>query len=193
MKTSSEKVNGARSEQSALPAKQESHGRIGEAAVRAKCWMNGIRAYDTAGLRANFAHSDLLIETTDPRRPLWVQVKSGYPVRRDSVYLTQCLGESDREGDKFAADFVVFVNLEPSVAKAHDHDGSLKFEHLSFFVMPQEPANELFRRLVNEEEARPKRDGGKRSLQNMAVDASAADMNSYRDAWQLIRLASGAP
>lgn len=192
MKLSSERESGARSEEHVLPAKQQSHGRIGEAAVTAQCWMNGIRAYNTAGLRANFAGSDLLVETADPRRKLWVQVKSGYPVRRDSVYLTQCTSESDRETDKFAADFIVFVNLEPNAAKSHDHDGSLKFEHLSFYVMPREQANELFRRLVNEEEARPKRDGGQRSLQNMAVHASAADMDSYRDAWRLIRLASGA-
>jgi hypothetical protein len=31
--------------------KQQSHGKIGEAAVAAKCWMHGIPAYNTAGLR----------------------------------------------------------------------------------------------------------------------------------------------
>jgi hypothetical protein len=30
--------------------KQQSHGRIGEAAVVAKCWMHGIPAYNTAGI-----------------------------------------------------------------------------------------------------------------------------------------------
>ena len=32
--------------------KSQSHGKIGEAAVYAKCWMNGIPAYFTGGCAA---------------------------------------------------------------------------------------------------------------------------------------------
>jgi len=52
--------------------KSHSHGKIGEAAVYAKCWMHGIPAYFTGGLRSNFAGSDLIVETTDARKKLWV-------------------------------------------------------------------------------------------------------------------------
>jgi hypothetical protein len=45
--------------------KTQSHGKTGEAAVTAKCWMHGIPAYNTSGLRANFAGSDLIVDTSD--------------------------------------------------------------------------------------------------------------------------------
>lgn len=62
--------------------KTQSHGHIGEAAVAAKCWMNGIAAYSTGGLRANFAGSDLLIDTKDPKVKRLVEVKTGYTPTR---------------------------------------------------------------------------------------------------------------
>jgi len=71
-------------------SKSQSHGRIGEAAVYAKCWMHGIAAYFTGGLRNNFAGSDLIVETKDQRAKLWVQVKTGAPALKDHIYLTQC-------------------------------------------------------------------------------------------------------
>src|SRR5687768_16009710 len=91
--------------------KTQSHGRIGEAAVTAKCWMHGIAAYNTGGLRANFAGSDLIIDTANPKVKRLVQVKTGYcPTSR--VYLTQCTGEADLSDDRFVSDFVIFVNIE---------------------------------------------------------------------------------
>jgi hypothetical protein len=42
--------------------------------------MHGIPAYNTGGLRANFAGSDLIIETGDQRKKLWLQVKTGAPI-----------------------------------------------------------------------------------------------------------------
>src|SRR5947208_2555920 len=75
--------------------KTQSHGKIGEAAVTAKCWMNGIPAYNTGGLRANFAGSDLIVDTEDPKRKLLIQVKAGYSPRNDQIYLTQCKGEME--------------------------------------------------------------------------------------------------
>jgi len=92
--------------------KQQSHGKIGEASVAAKCWMHGIPAYNTAGLRANFAGSDLLVDTSDPTRKLLIQVKTGYNPSPDWVYMTQCAGEHELEKPKFVSDFVVFVNLD---------------------------------------------------------------------------------
>ena len=91
--------------------KQQSHGKIGEAAVAAKCWMHGIPAYNTAGLRANFAGSDLLVDTPDPTRKLLIQVKTGYNPSPDWVYMTQCAGEHELEKSKFVSDFVVFVGI----------------------------------------------------------------------------------
>lgn len=109
------------------PRKSQSHGKIGEAAVYAKCWMNGIPAYYTGGLRSNFAGSDLIVETSNIRSKLWIQVKTGAPVLKDHVYLTQCDGENDLGRDKFDADFVVFVNLDAKVALNHGHAGELDF------------------------------------------------------------------
>jgi hypothetical protein len=85
-----------------LLKKTQSHGKIGEAAAAAKCWMHGIAAYSTGGLRSNFAGSDLIVDTPDPRRKLLVQVKAGYARAKD-VYLTQCGGEDDLTNDKFVA------------------------------------------------------------------------------------------
>src|SRR5688572_11814378 len=95
--------------------KTQSHGKIGEAAVTAKCWMHGIPAYNTGGLRANFAGSDLIVDTADPKQKLLIQVKSGYNPRSDLVYLTQCKGEEELQSTKFVSDFVVFVNIDRKV------------------------------------------------------------------------------
>jgi hypothetical protein len=168
--------------------KKLSHGRIGEAAVTAKCWMHGIRAYSTSGLRANFAGVDLLIESGKvPGHLVRVQVKTGYIKTPGHVYLTQCAGEKDLERDKFNADFVVFVGIDPKTASAHDHDGSLGFEHLSFYVVPTDVANELFRREVRRGKDRPLKAGGERKLGNMAVSIPATELASYRDAWAQLR------
>ena len=170
--------------------KSESHGRIGEAATYAKCWMNGIRAYHTGGLRLNFAGSDLIVETKDPRQKLWIQVKAGAPTLKGHVYLTQCAGDKDLNNKKkFAADFVIFVNLDPKMAKSHLHDGSFNFEHLSFYIVPCDVANNIYRKALNRLANKPKRDGGRRKLGNMAIDVPAPKMDQYRDAWSLIRQA----
>ncbi len=145
--------------------KTQSHGRIGEAAVTAKCWMHGIPAHNTNGLRANFAGSDLIVDTKDPRRKLLVQVKTGYSPAKGQVYLTQASGEGDLEDDKFKADFVVFVNIEKKAGEAHQHDGTLDFSHLSYFVVPVDAANKAFRAAVKREFARPLiKTGGTRKL-----------------------------
>lgn len=166
--------------------KTVSHGRIGEAVVTAKCWMHGIPAHNTNGLRANFAGSDLIVDTADPRRKLLVQVKSGY-ARASQVYFTQATGVEDLEVAKFKADFVVFVNIDEKVGQQHAHDGKLQFDHFSFFVVPVDDANRLFRDAVRREFERPKKDGGVRSLSGLAVYATPGTMEPYRDAWQLLR------
>ena len=163
-------------------SKSQSHGHIGEAAVFAKCWMHGIHAYNTGGLRANFEGSDIIVETSDPRSKLWVQVKTGAPTERNCFYLTQSAGVKDLDGDKFSADFVVFVNLDPRASKSHAHDGSLDFNSLSFYVVPRDAANLLYREDLQRCAAKPKRDGGLRKLGNMAVHAASDNMAKYRDA-----------
>jgi hypothetical protein len=171
-------------------SKSVSHGRVGEAATYAKCWMNGIRAYHTGGLRSNFAGSDLIVETEDQREKLWIQVKAGAPAQKDSVYLTQCAGDGDLHCEKFSADFVVFVNLDAKKAQSHSHDGSLNFEHLTFYVVPRKEANRLYRNVVTHLAEKPKRDGGRRKLSNMAVHVPEEQMREYRDAWHRIKVSS---
>jgi hypothetical protein len=166
--------------------KTQSHGKIGEAATTAKCWMQGIPAYNTAGLRANFAGSDLIIDTDDPTRKLLVQVKTGYSPARDQVYLTQCAGECDLTAEKFVADFVVFVNLDRQAASTHQHDGSLGFEHLTVYVVPREVANRVYIDAVQREYNRPLRTGGQRKLGNMAVNVPLDELAPYEDAWALM-------
>jgi hypothetical protein len=167
--------------------KSLSHGRIGEAVVTAKCWMHGIQAHNTNGLRANFAKCDLIVDTIDPRRKLLIQVKSGYARFAKEVYLTQASGDRDLEVPKFEADFVVFVNIDQKVGEAHTHEGELDFQHLVFYVVPVDEANRLFREALLREYARPKRDGGTRSLFNLAVYVEPAQMTKYLDSWRLIR------
>ena len=169
--------------------KTVSHGRIGEAVVTAKCWMYGIPAHNTNGLRANFAGSDIIVDTADPRRKLLVQVKSGY-TRAGQVYFTQASGPDDLETPKFKADFVVFVNIDEKAGPAHAHDGTLDFQHFRFFVVPVEDANRLFREAVRREHERPKRDGGIRSLAGLAVYAAPSTMEIYHNAWHLLRSAA---
>lgn len=171
-------------------SKSESHGRIGEAATYAKCWMNGIPVYHTGGLRSNFAGSDLIVETADPRFKLWIQVKTGAPGLKDHVYLTQCAGDEDLSREKFVADFVVFVNLDPRKAQSHAHDGTLNFEHLSFYVVPRPDANRLYHDALVYWAAKPKRDGSRRKLVNMGVHVPIEKILEFRDAWQRIHAAS---
>jgi len=167
--------------------KSQSHGRIGEAVVAAKCWMHGIQAHNTNGLRANFAKCDLIVDTIDPRRKLLIQVKSGYARFEKEVYLTQASGPSDLEAPKFEADFVVFVNIDQKAGEAHAHDGTLDFQHFVFYVVPVDDANLLFRESVQREFERPKRDGGTRSLSNLAVYVEPEKMTQYLGSWNLIR------
>jgi hypothetical protein len=170
--------------------KTQSHGRIGEAAVSAKCWMHGIAAYNTAGLRANFAGSDLIVDTRDPRRKLLIQVKTGFSPSTDWVYFTQCTGEHELTEDRFVSDFVVLVNLDKKVGMAHEHLGELDFQHLTFYVVPREAANRLYLAAVRREHERPLKNGGVRKLGNMAVNVSVTEMAPYLNAWSLLRAAS---
>jgi hypothetical protein len=167
--------------------KTQSHGRIGEAAVTAKCWMHGIPAYNTGGLRANFAGSDLIIDTSDPKVKRLVQVKTGYAPTKGRVYLTQCKGECDLDGEKFVSDFVIFVNIDQRTGRTHAHNGELSFEHLTFYITPREAANRLYRSAVQRESGRPLRTGGRRKLGNMAVEVATAEMAPYLNAWHLMR------
>jgi len=168
--------------------KQQSHGKIGESAVAAKCWMHGIPAYNTAGLRANFAGSDLLVDTTDPTRKLLVQVKTGYTPSSDWVYMTQCAGEHELGKNKFVSDFVVFVNLDKKAGMKHTHKGEMDFHHLTFFVVPRQEANALYMQALKREHERPLiKTGGQRKLGNLAVNVAAKDMEQFKDAWHLIR------
>ncbi len=174
------------------PRKSQSHGKIGEAAVYAKCWMHGIPAYFTGGLRNNFAGSDLIVETGDVRRKVWVQVKTGAPILKNHVYLTQCAGDGDLVCEKFDADFVVFVNINTRAGLGHTHSGELGFEHLTFYVVPRKAANLIYRHWLGHWHDKPKRDGGTRKLGNMAVHVPLSEVEKYRDAWALLRQASDA-
>ncbi len=116
-----------------------------------------------------------------------VQVKAGYSPSDEQVYLTQCKGEEELTEDKFASDFVVFVNIDRKVGSAHEHEGKLSFEHLSFFVVPREVANRVYREAVNREYERPLRTGGRRKLGNMAVNVSVETLLEYKDAWTLMQ------
>lgn len=167
--------------------KTQSHGKIGEAAVTAKCWMYGIPAYNTAGLRANFAGSDLIVDTADPTKKILIQVKTGYSPSGEWVYMTQCSGEHELTEDKFVSDFVVFVNLDRKVGNTHEHNGELDFQHLTFYVVPKAEANRLYRAAVKRDYDRPLKNGGVRKLGNMAVNVSASEMSPYKDAWKIIR------
>lgn len=171
--------------------KSKSHGRIGEAAVYAKCWMHGIPAYNTGGLRANFAGSDLIVETSDARKKVWIQVKTGAPIVKGHVYLTQCSGDEDLKADKFSADYVVFVNLDLKIAKSHTHNGSLDFSNLTFYVVPAIDANRIYREALEFWASKPKRDGGRRKLGNMAVHATNDKMSQYLDAWENLKNTAG--
>ncbi|AXK38965.1 hypothetical protein [Crenobacter cavernae] len=168
--------------------KKQSHGRIGEAAVTAKCWMNGVPAHNTNGLRANFAGSDIIIDTEDPRKKLLIQVKTGYSPAKGQIYLTQASGDKDLTEDKFKADFVVFVNIDKKIGESHNHRGTLDFEHFSYYVVPENEANRVFRDAVKRDYDRPlvKREG-RRSLSNMAVNVAPEILSKYRDAWHLLR------
>lgn len=168
--------------------KQQSHGKIGEAAVSAKCWMHGIPAYNTAGLRANFAGSDLLVDTRDPTKKLFIQVKTGYAPSADWVYMTQCSGEHELDRAKFVSDFVVFVNLDKKAGTKHTHNGELDFQHLAFYVLPREQANAFYLQALQREHARPLiKTGNQRKLGNLAVNVEASAMAEFKDAWHLIR------
>lgn len=167
--------------------KTQSHGKIGEAAVTAKCWMHGIPAYNTAGLRANFCGSDLIVDTADPTKKLLIQVKTGYAPSGDWVYFTQCSGEQELTDDKFVSDFVVFVNLDRKAGNGHEHNGELDFQHLTFYVVPRDAANRLYKAAIKRDYDRPLKTGGVRKLGNMAVNVSSSEMAQYKDAWHLVR------
>lgn len=171
--------------------KQQSHGKIGEAAVTAKCWMHGIPAYNTAGLSANFAGSDLIVDTPDPSRKLLIQVKTGYNSSPDWVYMTQCAGEQELEKPKFVSDFVVLVNLDKKIGSRHEHKGELDFQHLSFYVVPRDSANSLYRAALLREHTRPLKMGGQRKLGNLSVNIASSEMAEFKDAWHLIHLGRG--
>jgi len=167
--------------------KQQSHGKIGEAAVTAKCWMHGIPAYNTAGLRANFAGSDLLVDTADPTRKLLIQVKTGYNPSPDWVYMTQCSGEQELQKSKFVSDFIVFVNLDKKAGTKHTHNGELDFQHLTFYVVPRDKANMLYKAALVREHKRPLiKTGGQRKLGNLAVNVAISEMAEFKNAWHLI-------
>ena len=152
--------------------------------------MHGIQAYDTAGLQANFADSDLIVDTDDASQKILIQVKSGYEARGEWVYLTQS-GEQDLIKDKFRSHFVVFVNFDRKVAEAHKHKGELDFKHLVFYVVPCADANRIYRAAVKRQYAVPltrgPKKGGLRSLRNMDVNASESEMAPFKNAWDLIR------
>jgi hypothetical protein len=166
----------------AASSKIQSHSQICKAAVLAKCWMHGIRAHINVAKRA-----ELTIASSNPKTTKVVQVKGGYSPVKGMVYLTQCKGEDDLIGDKFDADFVVFVNIETKVGKSHQHDGSLGFEHLQFFVLPRANANAIYRASVQRELAKPLKSGGVRSLKNLAVVASNEDMHPFLNGWQIMQ------
>jgi hypothetical protein len=117
-----------------------------------------------------------------------VQVKTGYSPASRQVYLTQASGEQDLTGPKFKANFVVFVNIEKKAGQAHQHRGTLDFQHFSFFVVPAKAANKLFREAVQREYDRPLiKTGERRKLTNLAVYVEPQMLEKYRNAWHLLR------
>jgi hypothetical protein len=151
-------------------SKSQAHGQIGESAVIAKCWMNGLAAYRTGSLTTHFAGADVVVARARPERPVWIEVKSGYPVKRDHVYLTQ-----------FSSD------------DKHQCDDKLDFSDLSFYVVPRDDANALFHAMVDREANTVKRDGKPRSLRNLAVHAPTHEMKRFYNAWGNIRDAQTGP
>jgi hypothetical protein len=149
--------------------------------------MRGIPAYNMAGLRANFAGSDLLVDTPVPTRKLLVQVKTGYRPSPEWGYMTQCSGDDELAEPKFVADFVVFVNLDKKAGVKHEHNGELDVHHLTFYVVPRDRANSLYRADLEREHARPLKNGGQRKLGNLAVNVAATEMAEFKDAWHFIR------
>lgn len=150
--------------------------------------MNGIPAHNTNGLRANFAGSDIIIDTDDPRKKLLVQVKTGYSPSKGQIYLTQASGEGDLTNTKFKADFVVFVNIEKKAGESHEHRGTLKFEHLTYYVVPADEANAAYKEAVKRDYDLPLKNSDKRrSLENMAVNVTPERLGKYKDAWHLLR------
>ena len=89
--------------------------------------------------------------------------------------------------DKFAADFVVFVNIDQKIGMKHQHDGTLGFEHLTFYVVPCDDANRVYREVVKKESERPTKAGGQRKLANLSVVVSSTELQQYKDAWSLLR------
>lgn len=79
------------------------------------------------------------------------------------------------------------MNLDRKAANAHQHDGSLGFEHLTFYVVPREVAKRVYSNAVTREYNRPLRTGGQRKLGNMAVNVPLDELAPYKDAWALIR------
>ena len=120
----------------------------------------------------------------------WVQVKTGAPILKDHIYLTQCSGDEDLNQPKFESDFVIFVNLETRLALRHLHQGELGFEHLSFYVVPADEANAVYQKWLTHWHKKPKRDGDVRKLSNMAVHVPAFEMAKYHDAWSLLKAQS---
>lgn len=94
---------------------------------------------------------------------------------------------ADLSGDKFESDFVVFVNLQTRAALKHEHRGELGFEHLSFYVLPADQANAIYRKWLRHWYAKPKRDCSVRKLGNMAVHVPAQEMTQYENAWNLLK------
>ncbi len=105
--------------------------------------------------------------------------------------MTQCSGDQELNVSKFVADFIVFVNLHKKVGSTHQHMGELSFEHLIFFVVPRDEANQLYAAALKREHSRPLiNGGGQRKMGNLAVNVESSEMAKYKDAWQLIREAN---
>lgn len=102
--------------------------------------------------------------------------------------MTQCSGEHELGNKKFVSDFVVFVNLDKKAGTKHTHSGELDFQHLSFYVLPRDTANDLYLEALHREHERPLiKTGGQRKLGNLAVNVAAEKMADFKEAWHLIR------
>ena len=63
----------------------------------------------------------------------------------------------------------------------------MNFDALSYYVVPVKQANRIYLEDLTAWAHKPKRDGGKRKLSNMAVHTLAERMEKFKDAWHLLK------
>ncbi len=96
-------------------------------------------------------------------------------------------GEVDLTEEKFVSDFVIFVNIDKKAGTSHQHDGTLRFDHVAFYAVSREAANKIYKTAVQRDYAIPLWARGTRKLANIAVTVPGNEMSQYLEAWYLMR------